>query len=87
MSKATGVALEHADAPCWKTYSIGEFRALLAPFSAVSIVPERFPVATRLHTGLKATLYNDLFVGTFNGLPQAWIRPFGWHLMAFAEKA
>jgi hypothetical protein len=52
----------------------------------VRIVPERFPVKSRLHGGWKGTLYNTMFVGTFNALPRAVVRPLGWHLMAFCRK-
>lgn len=85
MSKVMKVGLEHGDAPVLKLYSIPEFRALLAPFGTVEIVPERFPVASRLHKGWKATAYNKIFVGTFNALPRAWVRRYGWHLMAFCR--
>jgi SAM-dependent methyltransferase len=86
MAKITNVALEHEDAPVLRKYSIAEFRGLLSPFSSVEIVPERFPVKSRLHKGVKGLLFNTMFVGTFNALPQAWVRPLGWHLMAFARK-
>ena len=85
LSKVTKVDLEHVDAPVLKKYSLGEFRELLSGFSRVRIVPERFPVKTRLHGGLKGTLYNTLFVGTFNAMPRALTRRFGWHLLAFCE--
>jgi SAM-dependent methyltransferase len=81
-----GVALEHEDAPVLKKYSIREFRGLLRGFSQVQIIPERFPVKTRLHRGMKATLYNTCFVGAFDLIPKAIVRPFGWHLMAKAIK-
>ncbi len=87
LSKLMKVQLEHEDAPVLKKYSIGEFRALLAPFREVRIVPERFPVKSRLHKGWKGVAFNTGFVGTFNALPRAWVRPLGWHLMAFAKKA
>jgi SAM-dependent methyltransferase len=83
MSKLMKVGLEHQDAPVLTTYSINEFHRLLAPFSHVRIVPERFPVASRLHRGWKAVLYNGLFVPAFNLLPRSLVRPWGWHLMAF----
>lgn len=86
MSKLTKVALEHEDAPVLKKYSIGEFRRLLSPFDEVRIVPERFPVRSRLHGGLKGFLFNTVFVDVFNALPQAWVRKLGWHLMAFCRK-
>jgi SAM-dependent methyltransferase len=86
LSKLMKVGLEHEDAPVLKKYSIGEFRALLTGFSDVRIVAERFPVPSRLHGGWKGTLYNTFFVGTFNALPRAWVRRFGWHLLAFCTK-
>ena len=86
LSKVTRVELEHADAPVLNMFTGGELRALLAPFAEVRIVPERFPVKTRLHGGLKGRLFNSLFVNGFNLLPRALVRPLGWHLMAFAEK-
>lgn len=87
LSRVTKVALEHEDAPVIRKYSIREFRALLSPFADVRIVPERFPVKSRLHKGWKAAVFNALFVGAFNALPRAWVRPLGWHLMAFCRKA
>jgi SAM-dependent methyltransferase len=85
LSRVTKVDLEHADAPVLKKYSIGEFRDLLEDFSRVRIVPERFPVRTRLHGGLKGRLYNTFFVGLFNAMPRAVVQRFGWHLLAFCE--
>jgi len=86
MRAVTNVPLEHEDAPVLKKFSIGELRQFLAPFKSYRIIPERFPVKTKLHTGLKARLFNTVFVGTFNLLPRALVRPLGWHLMAFATK-
>ena len=86
MSKLMKVALEHEDAPVLKKYSIAEFKALLKPFRETRIVPERFSVKSRLHKGWKGTAFNTMFVGTFNALPRSWVRPLGWHLMAFCKK-
>ena len=86
LSKVMKVALEHEDAPVLKKYSIAEFRELLKPFAEVRIVPERFPVKSRLHKGWKGVAFNTMFVGTFNALPRSWVRPLGWHLMAFCRK-
>jgi SAM-dependent methyltransferase len=86
MSKVTKVALEHEDAPVSKKFSIAEFRQLLRPFSDVRIVPERFPVKSRLHKGWKGLAFNTFFVGTFNALPRSLVRPLGWHLMAFCRR-
>lgn len=86
LSKVMKVALEHEDAPCLRKFSIGEFRALLAPFADARIVPERFPVKSRLHGGWKGLAFNTFFVGTFNALPRGLVRRFGWHLLAFCRK-
>ena len=74
------------DAPVLLKFSIGGFRRLLARFRDVRIVPERFPVKSRLQGGWKGAVYNGLFVGTFNALPRAWVRRFGWHLLALCTK-
>ena len=55
-------------------------------FSDVRIVEERFPVKSRLHGGWKGLVFNTFFVGTFNALPRALVRRFGWHLLAFCRK-
>lgn len=86
LSKLMKVGLEHDDAPVLLKFSIGEFRGLLTGFREVRIVPERFPVKSRLHGGWKGMVYNGLFVGTFNALPRALVRRFGWHLLAFCKK-
>ena len=86
LSKLMKVGLEHDDAPVLLKFSIGEFRRILEGFSEVRIVPERFPVTSRLHGGWKGAVYNGLFVGTFNALPRPLVRRFGWHLLAFCEK-
>jgi ubiquinone/menaquinone biosynthesis C-methylase UbiE len=86
MSKVMKVGLEHEDAPVLNKYSIGEFKQMLSPFGRFDVIPERFPVETKLHHGIKATLYNKGFVKIFNLLPMSLVRPLGWHLMAFAHK-
>jgi SAM-dependent methyltransferase len=86
LSKVMNVDLEHEDAPVLKKYSLGEFRRLLAGFREIRIIPERFPVRSRLHGGWKGALYNGLFVGAFNTLPRSLVQRFGWHLLAFCRK-
>jgi SAM-dependent methyltransferase len=85
MSKRFGVRLEHEDAPVLKLYTIGEFENLLSVFPNRRIVPERFPVRSRLHHGAKGILFNNVFVPTFNLLPRHWVRGLGWHIMAFCK--
>jgi SAM-dependent methyltransferase len=86
LSAIMRVPLEHEDAPVLRRYSIGEFHTCLRAFAVVRIIPERFPVKSRLHKGWKGAVYNAAFVGTFNALPRAWVRRFGWHLMAVCRK-
>jgi SAM-dependent methyltransferase len=85
LSKIMRVGLEHDDAPVLLKFSIGEFRRLLGGFRDVRIVPERFPVRSRLHGGWKGAVYNTAFVGTFNAVPRPLMRRFGWHLLAFCR--
>ena len=86
MSERFGVALEHEDAPVLKKYTIDELKNLLSIFAKVEIVPERFPVKSRLQKGLKAAFFNNIFVPVFNIFPKTLTRSTGWHLMAFASK-
>jgi SAM-dependent methyltransferase len=86
LSKLMKVDLEHEGAPVLLKFSAGEFRRLLEGFREVRIVPERFPVKSRLHGGWKGAVYNGLFVGAFNALPRALVQRFGWHLLAFCRK-
>ena len=86
LSKVMGVGLEHADAPILRLFSIRQFRLMLDSFQKTTIVPERFPVRSRLHKGWKGTLYNEIFVKAFTVVPRTLVRPLGWHLMAFCRK-
>jgi len=86
LSKVMKVPLEHEDAPVLRRYSIAELRDRLRLFASVDVKAERFPVRSRLHKGWKGLAFNTLFVGTFNALPRAWVRRFGWHLLAFCRK-
>jgi len=86
LSKLMNVGLEHDDAPVLLKFSIGEFTRLVSGFREVRVVPERFPVHSRLHKGWKGAVYNKLFVGTFNALPRPLVERFGWHLLAFCRK-
>jgi SAM-dependent methyltransferase len=86
LSKLMKVGLEHDDAPVLLKFSIAEFKTLVSGFRDVRIVPERFPVRSRLHGGWKGAVYNGLFVGTFNALPRSLVQRFGWHLLAFCRK-
>ncbi len=86
MHKLMKVEIDHLDAPVFYMYSINEYQSMLKPFTDAKIIPERFPVATKVHSGLKAVLYNKIFVGAYNILPKFMIRRTGHHLMAFCRK-
>lgn len=86
LSVTMGVGLEHQDAPVLKKYTIPEFRELLNDFAQVKIIPERFPVKSRLQKGAKAAFFNYFFVPAFNMIPRFVTRNSGWHIMAFAYK-
>ena len=86
LSSIMKVGLEHEDAPVLRKYSAQEFKADLQGFRNVELIYERFPVKSRLHKGLKAAVFNAVFVGTFNALPRSLVRRFGWHLLAFCTK-
>ena len=86
LSRVMGTNLEHEDAPVLRIYTKAEFEQLLAPFCNSKIIPERFPVRSRLHGGKKGLFFNAFFVPAFNLIPRALVRPLGWHLMAFVKK-
>lgn len=86
LQRVMKVEIDYPDSPVFHRFSIKEFRELLAPFATVRIVPERFPVASKIHKGLKGRLFNALFVGPFNTLPRSVVRSTGHHLMAFCSK-
>jgi SAM-dependent methyltransferase len=86
LQRVMKVEIDYPDSPVFRRFAIPEFRDLLSPFQSVEIVPERFPVATKIHKGLKGRLFNSLFVGVFNALPRSVVRPTGHHLMAFCVK-
>lgn len=86
LSVTLGVGLEHQDAPVLKKYTIREFRDLLTKFAQIKIIPERFPVKSRLQKGAKAAFFNYFFVPAFNMIPRFVTRSSGWHIMAFAYK-
>ena len=86
LSKIMKVPLEHEDAPVLRKFSIRELRELLDGFTRVRIVPERFPVRSRLHRGWKGFVYNNFFVTPFNRIPRPLVRRLGWHLMAFCYR-
>ncbi|MDB4308076.1 class I SAM-dependent methyltransferase [Gammaproteobacteria bacterium] len=87
MHRLLKTRIDYLDSPVYNLFSITEFQHLLAPFTTTKIITERFPVPTKVHTGLKAWLYNALFVDVFNTLPKRLTSASGHHLLAYAQKA
>lgn len=86
MSRLTRTGLEHDDAPVFRLFTADELERTVALFSRRRILVERFPVRSRLHRGLKGTLFNGVFVPGFRALPRRLTRGLGWHLIAICEK-
>lgn len=78
--------IDYMDAPVFKKYTYKEFEKMLSPFDRVEMSAERFPVRTEVHRGVKAMIYNKLFVDIYNAMPQKLISKTGYHLLAFAYK-
>jgi ubiquinone/menaquinone biosynthesis C-methylase UbiE len=87
MHRVAKVEIDHLAAPVFHWLSARELERMAAPFAEVRLVHERFPVATKVHKGVKAKLFNGVFVGLFNLLPRAWVERTGHHLLLFARKA
>ena len=86
MSAIVKVDVEHVNAPNFALYSNSEFEGMLQKYSTFEMIPERFPYPTKIHSGLKAQLYNNVFVRGFNIIPKFIVKPLGWHLVSFATK-
>ena len=80
------VEIDHLDSPVFRHMTMAEFRSILKPFPVVTLQSERFPVPTKVHKGLKAALYNRLFVAGFNAVPASWTSRTGHHLLAFCRQ-
>ena len=91
MHRLAKVEIDHLRAPVFHWLSAAELEAMALPFvqggGSARVTAERFPVRTKVHGGLKARLFNALFVDVFNALPRPRVRRFGHHLLLFATKA
>ena len=77
----------HSDAPAFRLYDARAFDQLLAPFPERRQVAERFPDASRAHQGLAGAVFDHGLVPFLRVLPDRWLRPYGWHLLAFCRRA
>lgn len=86
MHRLAGMKIDYMDAPVFHKLDPKQFAGIAAPFSDKRIGLYRFPVKTEVHKGWKAFLYNSLFVGGYNALPDAIIGSTGYHMLAFVTK-
>ena len=86
LQRAMKTEIDYMDAPEYHLFSAANLNQMMEPFSELSVVMERFPVRTKIHSGLKALVYNSLFVDLFNALPSRMTRSFGHHMLAFGRK-
>lgn len=86
LHKIAGLKIDYLDAPVFHRFNHREFEELLAPFDNKEMIVERFPVRTEVHSGIKAKIYNHLFVDLYNLMPKAIIGKTGYHLLAKVTK-
>lgn len=76
----------HSDAPIFRLYDARAFEGLLSPFPERRLATERFPTASRRHQGVPGAVFDRILVPALAILPKAWLRPYGWHLLAWCRK-
>lgn len=87
MHRLAGLKIDYMDAPVFHKLDPGQFDSVTSVFQNKRMELHRFPVKTEVHKGWKAFLYNTVFVGGYNALPQALIANTGYHMLAFGTKA
>lgn len=85
-AKLIGYKLGREDSPVFRTHSRDEFKDMLSMFKKAEISFERFPIATRIHEGFLANVYNKILVPAFHLIPKKLINRFGAHIIAIAYK-
>jgi len=86
LHKLAGMKIDYLDAPVFHRFNYAEFDQLVSPFEQRELIVERFPVKTEVHKGIKAILYNRMFVDVYNALPKALTGKTGYHLLALVTK-
>ena len=86
LHRLANLKIDYMDSPVFNKYTYAEFERMLSPFDHLDIIVERFPVKTEVHSGIKAKIYNTLFVDLYNALPNKIVGKTGYHLLAFAHK-
>ena len=88
LHRVSGMHIEFVDedAPIINTYTRKELRRLFNSFSDTKIGCEYYRPTPTSRQGMLARLYNRALVPLMRALPQAMVRPFGWHLVLTARK-
>ena len=86
LSKVMKVPLEHEDAPVLKRYSAGEFRALLTGFRDVRLVRGALSGEVAPARRVEGHAVQHVLRRHLQRAAAAWVRRFGWHLLAFCTK-
>ena len=86
LHRVAGAKLDYMDAPVFHKMDPEELGRYISDFAEKDIKLYRFPVRTEVHKGLKAVLYNTLFVDLYNALPKGVTGGTGYHMIAFVTK-
>jgi SAM-dependent methyltransferase len=81
------VEIDYLDSPYYHLHRKKHLQKLLSALPEVVIHQERYPVATKVHGGAKAALFNSLFVPIYNVVPLSFKRSCCHHLLAVGRKA
>lgn len=87
MHRVAGMKIDYMDSPEFHTLDPHQFADITSVFAEREVKLYRFPIKTEVHKGWKAFLYNTVFVGGYNALPQSLIGNTGYHMLAFATKS
>ena len=74
------------DAPIINFYTKNHIRSILSDFVSLKISLEHYYPVPTLREGLKAKLFNHVFVPVYSSLPKMLARPFGFKLNVKCEK-
>lgn len=81
------IKIDHLSSPVYNRHSFRQFSEMLGAFEDVTILRERYPVATRIHSGAMAGLFNAVFVPVYERLvPLRLKQLFAHHFLAVCRK-
>jgi 2-polyprenyl-3-methyl-5-hydroxy-6-metoxy-1,4-benzoquinol methylase len=80
------IKIDYLDSPYYHLHSKKHLHELVSTLSDVVIHQERYPVATKVHGGAKAALFNAFFVPLYRLVPLSFKRSCCHHLLVVARK-